>query len=199
VSWKRVTKIDGDLNDKQRIYVAAYLETLNGTAAAEIAGFSKKSAEDRSKDLQRNPKVRAAIEQGLEELEREWKDKALKVIQHAYCLATVDIADFYDEDGYPLPLHKIPRDARRAIASVEVEVGEQTVTLLENGKYIEKVERGPRLAKFRLHDKRAAAELFLRYAGKLKDRVELEAPKLEELVMQADRLLRARNTEPDEP
>jgi phage terminase small subunit len=176
VSWKNVTKINGELNDKQRVYVAEYLRKLNGTAAAEAAGFSKKSAEDRSKDLQRNPKVRAAIEHGLAEREQECKDKAVEAMEHAYCLATVDIGDLYDAEGNLLPLHQMPKAARVAIASIEVEFETKIQSSRnEQGQIVETFFRVPKAAKIRLHDKRASAELLMKYAGKLKERVELDA------------------------
>lgn len=177
MSWKRIRERGSmDLNDKQRVYVAEYLRKLNGTAAAEAAGFSKKSAADRSKDLQRNPKVREAIEQGLAEREQECKDKAVEAMEHAYCLATVDIGDLYDADGNLLPLHQMPKAARVAIASIEVEFETKIQSSRdEQGRIVETFFRVPKSAKIRLYDKRASAELLMKYAGKLKERLELDA------------------------
>src|SRR4051812_16507162 len=169
MSWKRIgTGTPRALNAKQQLYVSLYLETLNGTLAAEGAGYSKHSASDRSKDLQRYTRVREAIDKGLAEKERELKDKVVRTMEHAYCQATADIAELFDEDGAPLPLSKMPRDVRRAIHSIEVEFDE---VAKEDGA----VARVPRVAKIKLHDKRASQELFAKYAGKLKDRVELDA------------------------
>jgi phage terminase small subunit len=174
------------LTHRQQLYVAAYLECLEGKLAAEIAGYSKKSACDISKQLQRHPVVRGAIDRGLDQRERELKDKAVKTMEHAYAQATADISELFDEDGAPLPLSKMPREMRRAIHSVEVEFE------WSEGKRI------PRLAKIKLHDKRASQELFAKYAGKLKERVELESAALEQLVMQADTMFR-RAQEKDHP
>jgi phage terminase small subunit len=159
------------LTRRQQLYILAYLECLEGKLAAELAGYSKKSANDISKQLQRHPVVRGAIDKGLDERERELKDRAIKTMEHAYAQATTEITDLFDDDGAPLPISKMPREARRAIASVEVEYE------WCEGKRI------PKLAKIKLHDKRASQELFAKYAGKLKDRIEVEgALTLDELV-----------------
>jgi phage terminase small subunit len=177
VSRKHITKHPkAKLTHKQQLYVAAYLECLEGKLAAEIAGYSKHSASDISKSLQRHPVVRGAIDKGLDERERELKDKAVKTMEHAYAQATAEIFECFDEDGAPLPLSKMPREVRRAIHSIEVEF-ENVVG--EDGT----VRRVPRLAKIKLHDKRASQELFAKYAGKLKDSIDLRVvDTLEQLV-----------------
>jgi phage terminase small subunit len=195
MSWKRIgTGTPRALNAKQQLYVSLYLETLNGTLAAEGAGYSKHSASDRSKDLQRYTRVREAIDKGLAEKERELKDKVVRTMEHAYAQATADIAELFDDEGNPLPLRKMPREARRAIHSVEVEFEDVTQ---EGGT----VRRRPRLAKIKLHDKRASQELFAKYAGKLKDKVEMDATKsFAELVLAAQRKRERESTaEPQKP
>lgn len=154
-----------------RMYATAYVLTLDGALSAETAGYSKKSANDISKRLQQHPAVRALIDKGLAEREQELKHKAVKAMEHAYAQATVDLADLEDENGDPLPLRQIPRETRRAIASVEYEY--------EWDRGI----RRAKVARYKLHDKRASQELFVKYAGKLKERVEVEgALTLEDLV-----------------
>lgn len=183
MSWKQSKHPRPRLNARQQLYVTAYLECLQGNLAAELAGYSKKSADDQSKQLQRHAVVRAAIDRGIEEKEREIKDRCVRAMEHSYCQATVDIGDLFDEEGNLLPMAKMPREARRAIASVEVEFED---VAKEDGT----VARRPKLAKLKLHDKRASQELFAKYAGKLKERVELESAALEQLVMQADTMFR---------
>jgi phage terminase small subunit len=169
VSWKRITERGtDDLNAKQLLYVSLYLDTLDGTLSAQLAGYSKKSAADRSKDLQRNPKVREAIDKGLLEKEQTLKDKCIKTMEHAYAQATADIGELFDDEGNPLPLSKMPRDARRAIQAIEVEFEYVTD---EDGKE----RRVPKLARIKLHDKRASQELFAKFADKLKEKVQLDA------------------------
>lgn len=178
---RRSANTGAELNDKQKLYVANYLECLEGKRAAELSGYSKRNPNEVSKALQRNPKVRSAIDRGLAEMERELKDRAIKAMEHAYCQATVDIAELLDEEGVPLPMSRIPKEARRAIASVEIEF-----------EWVEG-KRVAKIAKLKLCDKRASQELFVKYAGKLKERMELGAPgSFEEVVLEAERLRRER-------
>lgn len=191
MSWKSVLRGGSeDLNAKQLLYVSLYLDTLDGTLSAQLAGYSKKSAADRSKDLQRNPKVREAIDKGLLEKERTLKDKCLRTMEHAYAQATADIGELFDDEGNPLPLSKMPRDARRAIQAIEVEFEEVTD---EDGS----VRRVPRLARIKLHDKRASQELFAKFADKLKDKVQLDATQsYADMVLAAQRKREGDGTEP---
>src|SRR3954447_19238458 len=150
MSWKTVAEKPKELNDKQLLYISFYLDTLDGQLSAELAVYSKKSARDRSKDLQRNAKVREAIDRGIAEKERELKCKCVRTMEHAYAQATADIGELFDDDGAPLPLRKMPREVRRAIHSIEVEFENVIVKQMQDGKEVETVKRIPRLAKVKL-------------------------------------------------
>lgn len=188
MSWKTVRKDAGwKLKDKQRLYVAEYLVSFKGADAAEKAGYSKKSAADASRDLQRQPAVRAAIEAALEDREQELRDKFYKTMEHVYAQATFDMADCYDAEGSLLPLDKMPRERRLALFSVKYDVE------WCDGKRI------ARVAKIQIHDKRASQELFAKYAGKLRERLEVDATtNFAELVLAAQRK-REGTTEPQKP
>jgi phage terminase small subunit len=165
------------LNYRRQVYVKAYLQHMQGKRAAVEAGYAKGSAEDASKLLQRDPLVREAITAGLAAREQEIKDTVARAMEHTYCQATADIAGLFDESGNLLPVRDIPRKLRRAIASVEVETRGANTTV----------------TKVKLHDKRASQELLVRFAGKLKDRIELDATKsFEQVVLEAERLRRER-------
>lgn len=43
-----------------------------------------------------------------------------RLIQEAACLAFLDPADLFDEDGAPLPIQEIPEEARRTIAGIDI-------------------------------------------------------------------------------
>lgn len=154
------------LSDRQKRYVDHYLACLVGKTAAERAGYSKRSAEVISYALQRQPVVRAAIEAGLAEREVALKDMAIDAMAHTYSQATTNLTDLLDDEGAMLPLSKISEKAKRAIQSIEVETrwdgrGEDAVSY--------------KVTKVKIHDKRASQELFAKYSGKLKDRVEHDA------------------------
>jgi phage terminase small subunit len=162
----------------------------NGAHCALAAGFGKKLGMARRYAWQilRKPNVKALVEAQAAEKESLLKQKAVRTAEETYRLATVDPKDLIGKDGNLLPLHKMPADARRAIASIEVEE-------VWEGHGEDREQTGL-LHKVKLHDKRAAQELFLKYAGKLKDKVELEAgATLEQLVLAADKLARERQAQ----
>lgn len=163
----------------------------NGAKCAELAGFAKKKPDDARKygyQLLRKPHVAAFVEAEAAEKERLFKQKAARVAEETYRLATVDPNDLVGDDGNLLALNKMPMEARRSIASIEVEE-------VWDGHGEDRVQTGL-LRKVKLHDKRAAQELFLKYAGKLKDKVEIEAgATLEQIVLAADRLVREKQAQ----
>ncbi|MCC6766160.1 MAG: terminase small subunit [Deltaproteobacteria bacterium] len=55
------------MNDRQRLFVQFYLETMNGGEAARRAGYSPKAAYQTASLLLRNAKVRAAVDAGMHE------------------------------------------------------------------------------------------------------------------------------------
>jgi phage terminase small subunit len=172
------------LSPRAKLYIAEYLRSLNGAKAAVAAGYSKAAAVDISKQLQNNPLVREAVNQGIAEREQEIRDKAVKALEHAYCQATADVRDMFDEEGKFLDVHKMPRRIRWAIASIEVEE-------IFAGRGEERSQVGV-LRKVKIHDKRASQELIVKFAGKLKDRMEVDMPGLEKAVLEAERLRRER-------
>jgi hypothetical protein len=159
----------------------------NGARSLVAAGLAKgdvRKARRYSYELLRKPAVKALVEAETAEKETQLKQKAARAAEETFLLATADIRQLFDADDKLLAVRKMPAQIRRAIASIEVEKrvdgrGEDAEVY-----YVTKVK---------LHDKRAAQELFLKYAGKLKDKIEVEAgATLEQLVLQADRLYRER-------
>lgn len=142
-----------------RLFVREYMIDLNGTQAYVRAGGSPRGANVNSSVLMRKPHVRARVDELLAERERVLKDKAVRVLEETYLQAVVDPGEMYDENGALLPVHQMPAHVRRAIA-VEVETRSDGLVI----------------TKAKLHDKRASQELFAKYAGKLKERVELGGP-----------------------
>jgi phage terminase small subunit len=167
------------LSPRAKLYIAEYLRSLNGAKAAVAAGYSKAAAVDISKQLQNNPLVREAVNQGIAEREQEIRDKAVKAMEHCFCQATADIGDLCRENGEYLPVHEMPRRVRRAIQSIEFETRYERI-----GDATERYT----VTKVRLHDKRASQELLVKYAGKLKERLEIDATmNYAEMVLAAQR------------
>ena len=55
---------------KQRVFIIEYLKCLNGAKAARRAGYSRKCAHQQAYENLRKPKIRQAINKGLDELTR---------------------------------------------------------------------------------------------------------------------------------
>lgn len=162
------------MNDRMVLYVIHYLAFLDGTKAAEKAGY--KNPGEMSKQLQRHPLVRAAIVEGLQEREQEIKDQAIKALEHTMAQATADIRDLFDAEGRLLQPRKMPKRTRRAIHSFEVVTRDDECTV----------------TKVKLHDKRASQELILKFAGKLREQIDMKVSSLEEAVLEAERIRRER-------
>lgn len=163
------------LTAKQAVFVAEYLVDFNATAAATRAGYSAKTAMQQGSRLLKVPKIHDAVKAALADREAEIKLRAARVAEETYGQAVVDLGDAVDADGKLLPLGsglkdaagkelRMPASVRRAIASVEIETRTEG-----RGEDAESYT----VTKIKLHDKRASQELFLKYAGKLSDKVEL--------------------------
>jgi len=116
-----VPETDG-LTGRQVRFVEEYLISLNASDAARKAGYSAKTAASQGADLLKNPKVRAALDKAIERRAIRVGVKADDVLQELLRVGRVDIAQVVDEKtGRLRPLHEMPEEARRAIASIEVE------------------------------------------------------------------------------
>ena len=69
------------MTDKQKLFVAFYLESLNGTKAAIAAGYSEKTAGSIGQRLLKNVEVRAAIDNRLAEIESEKIVKSKEILE----------------------------------------------------------------------------------------------------------------------
>lgn len=54
---------ENNLTEKQKLFVSAYLKTLNATKAAQEAGYSSRNASKIGFQLLEKPRIRAAIEE----------------------------------------------------------------------------------------------------------------------------------------
>lgn len=121
------------MTPKQERFIEEYLVDLNATQAAIRAGYSERTANEQGARLLANASVAAAIEAGKDKRSTATNITAETVMRELYRLATVDVAQAYDEHGNLKAIHDIPEDVRRAIAGVEVvteksEEGESSYT-----------------------------------------------------------------------
>ena len=110
------------LNPRHRKFVAEYLISKNATQAAIRAGYSKKTAYAQGCRLLKNAEIAAAIKAGAEKQLERLDLKADDILRELLRIGMSDVSKAFDpETGNLLPLHQIPEDTRRAIASVENE------------------------------------------------------------------------------
>jgi phage terminase small subunit len=93
---------------------------LNATQAAIRAGYSPRTAAAQASRLLINVKVAEAIAQSMKERSRRLEVSKDRVLLELARIAMLDPGDLFDVGGNLLPVHAMPEDARRSIASLEV-------------------------------------------------------------------------------
>lgn len=112
---------NGELSDRQRRFCYEYIKDLNGTRAAQAAGYSKKGSEVRASELLRIRKVRAFLDELRGEQEKRLQFAADDVLLQLKRTVMFDIRQAFDEEGKLLKPHKLPEDLALVIAGLEVE------------------------------------------------------------------------------
>ncbi len=155
-----------NLTAKQARFVEEYLVDLNGTAAAERAGYGggKGGAAVASNRLLKNPEVAARVAEAREaraaRVERRLSATTLtadRVLEEVAHIAFSDPLECFEEGGKPRALRDMPEALRRAVASVETR----------------ETPDGATSTKIRFWDKPKGLELTMRHMGMLKDKMEL--------------------------
>ena len=93
MSGKGALDKDRKMTDKQKLFCIYYVDTLNQTKAAELAGYSKRSARQSGTDCMKNPAIRAEIEQLFRETTIS-RDEVTSILTK---LAKTDISDYTDQ------------------------------------------------------------------------------------------------------
>lgn len=178
----------------QRRVVMEYLVPgTSARAAYERAGGGKKNAGAHGPRLLRLPHVRKLVEAEFREVEAEIKLRASDVAQRVYEQSMALICDAMDKDGAPLPLDKLPELAKRAMIRSKTVFENQDMPGLDEktGRQVMVKMRVPKVAEIELANRVESQRLFLQYAGKLKEKVELtgkdDGPLVIEVVSLADR------------
>jgi phage terminase small subunit len=166
----------GELNDQQEAFCAEYIKDLNATKAAIRAGYSEKTAQQIGSRLLSH----VVVQQRLNELKAKRAKRseitADKILRELACLATVDLAEAYDEMGQLKPLHEIPKRVRKAMSALEVNE-------MFDGKGDERTVIGLN-KRVKFWDKPRALELLGKHLKMFSDRVEHDvSQRLEDLIM----------------
>ncbi len=166
------------MTPKQELFCLEYLKDLNATAAYKRAGYKCKSDKVANVEACRllvNPSIAEKIQLSMNKRSDKLEITAERVLQEIARLAYVDISRAYDVNGGLLPLHDMPEDVRRAIASVEVT--EERV----DGEVVGEIR------KVKFWDKKGSLDLLGRHLKLFTDVLEIK-----DVTPMADRMKQAR-------
>ena len=111
---------DSDLSEQQNRFCEEYLKDLNASKAAMRAGYSEHTSAEQGSRLLTIVKVQMKVQELMEARSKRTKIGADRILKELFHIATVDISAAYDDNGHLLPVKKIPRAIRRAIAAIKV-------------------------------------------------------------------------------
>lgn len=146
----------------ERLFVDAYLADLENDATAagrrvvdylHMTGKNPRLAGYYADKLMKQPLVRAAISERIEDMTRAMELSAYKVLREVSHVAMSTMANYFTFDGYGDPvlqLHNCTPEQLAAIGSIEIE--ENTLT-------------GKKKVKFKLHDKMKGLDMLMRHMG----------------------------------
>ena len=148
-------------NLMQEMFISNLLQGMNQSEAYRQAGYKAKDPANGSVILQRNSRVlaRLAFKRGL--LQEKLDITPERNLQAMANTAYVDLADFYTEDGSMKNIHDIPKEARMAMAGIDVEE-------IFEGRGAKRKKIGE-TKKVRCWDRNKAQENIARILGQFKD------------------------------
>lgn len=147
------------LKPKQELFCQEFLKDMNATNACQKAGYgsSPSSAASHGSRLLRNINIQRRIKELNEQRQIATGVTPEFVLQELMKLATVDIADCYDESGNLLNIKQIPKATRAAMNGIDV---------------FEDKEGFGSTKKVKLYDKTKALEMIGRHLKLFTDKVE---------------------------
>lgn len=152
-----------ELKGRRELFCREYLKDLNASRAAHRAGYAPASAKQTGSELLAVEEVQDRIAELAasrnEKLEIDAQDVLLELLR----LLTTDLAQAFTDDGALKPIHEIPIDCRRAIASFEVEE-------LFEGRGKDREHVGA-LKKVKFWSKDRAIEMLARHLALFKDQL----------------------------
>ena len=156
------------MSPKQLAFIKEYVVDFNGSAAAERAGYSSKTARIIAAQLL----SKINIQQAITELQTERSNRlgvtADRVIEELALVGFSDIGEIMDFSGSEirlLPANRISQKARRSIASVKVKRHVET-GIGPDGP----IEIPVEVIEFKMVDKLSALDKLGRYLGLFVDR-----------------------------
>lgn len=153
------------LSEMEVRFCYEFIAEPNRTKAAIRAGYSPNTARQKGSEVSLRPEVQAFIAILQAEYQAQLNVNVQRVLTERARVAFFDPIDLFDENGALLPIRDMDADARRAIASVEVqELFEGTG---QDRKHI------GNLHKIKLWDKGAALTALERHLGMYNDTLDV--------------------------
>lgn len=152
-----------DLTEQRIRFCQEYIIDLAGSKAAIRAGYSPdpNAAKVEASRLLANEDVQEYLQELLEQRAARTMVTADKVLSELYHLATFDVAELYDDGNCVVDIKSIPKNLRKAIASIEV--FEEYEGQGKNRTYI------GRTKKIKFWDKTRAVEMLAKHLKLLSD------------------------------
>ena len=110
------------LSELQQRFVVEFAKDGNAEQAALRAGYAKTTARSQSYKLLAKVGIKAACDKARERYLETAGIETVDLLLEAKAIAFSDIADAFDPvTGALLPVHKMPRGIRQALASIKVQ------------------------------------------------------------------------------
>lgn len=154
-----------EIAKRQERFCQEYIKDLNGTKAAERAGYSEKNATEQASRLLTKANVKAHVQKLLDQRSERTAITADLVLQELLKVAKSDLRKLFDDSGKLLSVDEWPDDVALAVSSVEVEE-------LFDGHGKDKTHIGY-TKKLRLWDKIRSLELLGKHLKLFTDRVDI--------------------------
>lgn len=107
---------------QQTAFADHWLVEQNVTKAAVMAGYSEKTAGKIGHRLFHDPLIQTYINERRGKIQEKLHLTQEMVIAELWKVAKVDIRQFFDDNGRPIPVQDLPDEAAAAMAGIEVEV-----------------------------------------------------------------------------
>jgi len=173
--------------NEDHIFVAAFVEAYarcgyDGAKAYQSLrpGISTNVAAAAATRLFKHPAVKAVLAKSRKKLMKKFEISEERVLQEMACIAFLDIADLFNDDGSLKPISEIPEETRRALAGLEI-------SELFDGVGEDREQVG-RLKRLKVESKTKGLEMLGKYLEMFRDRLELSTDQdLANLILAARR------------
>lgn len=117
-----MAKTPRKLTGKQELFCKEYIISKNATQAAIKAGYSPKTSHVMGPENLEKPKIKKRLAELLKPINDQLDFGAQEVLSELKKLATSNLLDFFDNNGFLKPLSEITRDQMACVSAVDMEL-----------------------------------------------------------------------------